>query len=173
MKQSDIVFSSILTKIGDMSVLTDDELNTIQSRFFSQEDADRLCPHGIRIFHTNNEVANYNHSILNNYDDKVNSTAVDVYIGCTNAKREANCRQKVHRLYVIDTGGLPQDIVLVKDKPYIITTNIDVVDGLANGAVGKLHHIEFNDDGAPTPIWLLFPASDKNVGQKTRKKGEL
>ena len=39
---------------------------------------------------------------------------------------------------VIDTGGLPYEITLVLNKRYLITTNIDVADGLANSAIGTL-----------------------------------
>lgn len=55
------------------------------------------------------------------------------------------------------------------DKWYIITTNLDVSDGLANGAVGKLVHIETDEAGAVTRVWLEFPDSPK-TGQKTRRK---
>lgn len=34
-------------------------------------------------------------------------------------------------------GNLPREILLVPGKPYMITANIDVMDGLVNGAVGK------------------------------------
>lgn len=41
-------------------------------------------------------------------------------------------RDKVHKKSTIDTGGLPAEIIFVENKIYIITTNIDVSDGLAN-----------------------------------------
>ncbi|GFQ78614.1 ATP-dependent DNA helicase [Trichonephila clavata] len=66
---------------------------------------------------------------------------------------------------VIDTGGLPYKVTLVLNKLYIITTNIDVSDGLANVAVGKLCHIDVSDDGTVTRVWLEFPESPK-TGQK-------
>ncbi|GFT35634.1 ATP-dependent DNA helicase [Trichonephila clavipes] len=51
----------------------------------------------------------------------------------------------------------------------ITTTNIDVSDGLANGAVGKLVHIERDDSGQVNFVWLEFSDSPK-TGQKIRKK---
>ena len=74
-------------------------------------------------------------------------------------------RQKLHKISVIDTGGLPYEIIFVIGKPYIITTNID---GLANGAVGNLIHIEQNEENQVTRIWLVFP--DKNTGMVARRK---
>lgn len=67
-------------------------------------------------------------------------------------------RDKVHKKSTID----------VEHKNYIITTNIDVSDGLANGAVGKLSHIEYASDENISRVWLLFP--DKKTGEKLRKK---
>lgn len=46
----------------------------------------------------------------------------------------------------IDTGGLPYEITFLTGKYYIITTNIDVTDGLANGAIGKLCHIGVDEN---------------------------
>lgn len=44
----------------------------------------------------------------------------------------------------------------------MITTNIDVSDGLANGAVGKLVHIDLNE-ARVTAVWLEFPM---DIGKK-------
>ena len=43
---------------------------------------------------------------------------------------------------VVELGGLPYKIPLAIDYPYMITTNIDVEDGMVNGAIGVLKHIE-------------------------------
>jgi hypothetical protein len=41
---------------------------------------------------------------------------------------------------------LPHVLNLFLDKPYMITSNIDIGDGLVNGAVGTLKYIEWDDD---------------------------
>ncbi|GFS61620.1 ATP-dependent DNA helicase [Trichonephila clavipes] len=51
----------------------------------------------------------------------------------------------------------------------MITTNIDVTDGLANGAVGKLVHVETNYEGLVKTIWLEFPDLPQ-IGKKLRRK---
>ena len=70
---------------------------------------------------------------------------------------------------VIDTGGLTYETVFVLLKSYIITTNIDVLDGLANCAVGKLVYLEYDNENKLICVWLQFPGSPK-VGQELRKK---
>lgn len=142
----------------------------IESRFFTTDEANRLCSNGIRLFLSNESVTKYNNLILNNNEDKMISLSEDVYSGCHNTEHEAFVKIKLHKMSTINTGGLPYEIVLVIDKYYILTTNIDVSDGLANGAVGKLCYVDRNELGEITKItkiWLKFP---KNVGKKLQKK---
>jgi hypothetical protein len=47
---------------------------------------------------------------------------------------------------VCELGGLPCKIPLAMGYPYIITTNIDVEDGIINGAIGILKHMELLSD---------------------------
>ncbi|GFT16098.1 ATP-dependent DNA helicase [Trichonephila clavipes] len=70
---------------------------------------------------------------------------------------------------LIDTNGLPYQTVNVKNIYYMIMTNIDVTDGLANGAVGNLVHVEINDEGLVKTIWLEFPDLPQ-IGEKLRCK---
>ena len=79
------------------------------------------------------------------------------------------CTQKLYKMSVIDTGGLPYEITFVLNKRYLITTNIDVADGLANGAIGTLVYIEYNNENKIKRVWLEFPDSPK-TGQKIRNK---
>lgn len=169
MRQSNTAFSNILTKLGNGEILDPDQLQLLEARFYSREEADRLCPHGVRLFLTNHSVSQYNMSALDGAEEKVTSEAVDIFRGCSNAQEEATFRQKLHKLSVIDTGGLPYEITFVLNKPYMITTNIDVSDGLANGALGHLVFVEKDNEGKVTRVWLDFPDSQK-TGRKIRTK---
>jgi len=60
-----------------------------------------------------------------------------------------------------ETGGLPYMLKLLVGKPYVIRTNIGIVDGLVNGAIGTLQYIE-RDTDRPNVIkclWLSFRSS--------------
>ncbi|GFV61854.1 ATP-dependent DNA helicase [Trichonephila clavipes] len=78
---------------------------------------------------------------------------------CTVEEAEARCPQ----------DGLPYQTVYVNNIYYKIITNIDVTDRLANGAVGKLIHVETNDEGLVKTIWLEFPDLPQ-IGEKIRRK---
>ncbi|GFX13840.1 ATP-dependent DNA helicase [Trichonephila clavipes] len=71
------------------------------------------------------------------------------------------------KLSTINNKGLPYEIIFVVYKPYLIIANIDVADGLANGAVDKLSYVELGDQNRVLWLWLLFPNS---VGVKARGK---
>ncbi|GFY01163.1 ATP-dependent DNA helicase [Trichonephila clavipes] len=150
MRQANQQFSSILTKIGNGERLDEIEISLIESSFHSVEEAATMFPQGIRLFNTNHAVTQYNNQILNSYTEKIISTAKDVYSGCTSKEQETFVHQKLHKMSLIDTNGLPYQTTFVVNIYYMITTNIDVSDGLANGAVGKLVHVETDNNGVVT-----------------------
>ncbi|GFX40706.1 uncharacterized protein TNCV_1218291 [Trichonephila clavipes] len=102
-------------------------------------------------------------------NERITSTAKDVCIGCASKEQETFIRQKLHKRSFIDTNGLPHQIVYVNNTYYMITPSIDVTDGLENGAVGKLVHVETNDEGLVKTIWIEFPVLPQ-IGEKLRRK---
>ncbi|GFW18100.1 ATP-dependent DNA helicase [Trichonephila clavipes] len=95
--------------------------------------------------------------------------------------KERVVREKLHQLSTIDTGRLPYETIFIVDKPYMITTNIDVADGLDNGAVGKLLHFVlddqnrvmrvcvvpiFNGDGVKARGKVIGYANAKGIGRE-------
>lgn len=146
MRQSNQLFSSIVTKIGNGEQLESHELELIQTRFCTVDEANTYCPRGIRLYNTNHAVETYNKTILDDSLEKHTSIAKDIYVERTSIEQQAFVRHKLHKMSIIDTGGLPYETIFVQGIYYMITTNINVSDGLANGAVGKLVHIERDDN---------------------------
>ncbi|GFS58994.1 ATP-dependent DNA helicase [Trichonephila clavipes] len=158
MCQANRQFSSILTKIGNSEQLDEMEIALTESHFRTVEEAESLrCPQGIRLFNTNNSVNKYNNKILHAYADRITSTAKNVCRLYFKRTRNFFVPQKQRKMLLIDTNGLPYQTVYVSIIYYIITTNIDVIDELANGAVGKLIPVETNDEELVKAIWLEFP----------------
>ncbi|KAL1440352.1 hypothetical protein MTO96_001179 [Rhipicephalus appendiculatus] len=83
-----------------------------------------------------------------------NSVAKDVMIGYKDANQEASTRSKIHKMTVAETAGLAYKVSLVPEKKYMITANIDVVDGLTNGSMCTLKHIELQEDGLLHRVWV-------------------
>ena len=65
-----------------------------------------------------------------------------------------------------DKYGLQDMLKLKVGLKYMITSNIDVPDGLFNGAVGILMQIDINKDPKESRVWLEF---DSKTGINTRK----
>ncbi|GFU20980.1 ATP-dependent DNA helicase [Trichonephila clavipes] len=112
------------------------------------KEAELRCPQDIPLFNTNNSVNNYNNKILNAYADRITQLQkMYIFIGCTSKEQETFVRQKLHKMSLIDTNGLPYQTFYVNNIYYMITTNIDATNGLPNGAVGKLIHVETTNEG--------------------------
>ncbi|KAH8020323.1 hypothetical protein HPB51_000640 [Rhipicephalus microplus] len=71
--------------------------------------------------------------------DVVCLCAYDTFRGCKTQAVVDNAGRKVITMSTAELGNLPHEIRLVVSQPYMITHNIDVVDGLVNGAVGTLN----------------------------------
>ncbi|GFU48237.1 ATP-dependent DNA helicase [Trichonephila clavipes] len=55
----------------------------------------------------------------------------------------ATARRNLHKMSVVESDGLPYSLKLAVGYPYMITMNLDVEDGLVNGAIGTLKYIEY------------------------------
>lgn len=158
MRQSDVEFSTILTKIGNGERLSVEESHLIESRFRSAEWCNENAPNAIRLFHRNEAVDKYNVQALLDQEGH-DCIASDVITGYKNASQLASARTKLHKMSVAESGCLSYLLRLVVNMPYMITTNVAVEDGLVNGAIGDLKFIEYDDDDlqqTPTRLWFKF-----------------
>ncbi|XP_065082636.1 uncharacterized protein LOC135705014 [Ochlerotatus camptorhynchus] len=170
MRQSDVEFSSILTKIGNGERLTDDEAKLVESRFRTVEWCKKHVPNAIRLYHRNTAVDMYNNEALSSQEGW-DCTAEDVITGYKDAAQLASARTKLYRMSVAETGCLPYLLRLVNGMSYMITTNVDVGDGIVNGAIGVLKYIEHTDDDlqqSASRVWFKF--ENDAVGAQLRVK---
>jgi len=155
MRQADVSFSGILTKTGDGESLTDEERGIIESTFVTREYADKHFPDAIRLFFRTADVDAYNSASISG-EDVVHHVANDTYAGCADVGKRASAIAKVHKMKANETRGMPFMLNLLAGKPYQITTSIDVLDGLVNGAIGILRYIERDEDARVKRLWLSF-----------------
>lgn len=100
----------------------------------------------IRLFHRNANVDSFN---ANTIISDVQQIAEDHITGYNTAEQLVRARTQLHKMSCVELSGLPYLINVCFDKPYMLTTNIDVNDGLVNGVIGNLKFIEY---AAPTNI---------------------
>ncbi|GFT51947.1 uncharacterized protein TNCV_1226601 [Trichonephila clavipes] len=148
-------------------------------------------PTTVRLFHHNHDVDAYNN---NAFIPEFEHVADDKMIGYNTLTEVVTARRNLHKMSVVESGGLPYSLKLAVGYPYMITMNLDVEDGLVNGAIGTLKYIEYltedeqvtvygttKVDVEPQPststrirkrvrLWLEFP--NPSMGQLCRVKAK-
>ena len=81
MRQSDEVFSAILTKIGNGDKLSREECAVVEGRFRTEAAARKENPDAVRLFATNGEVERYNRKVAEDMDASV--ITADAYVTAT------------------------------------------------------------------------------------------
>ncbi|GFT09265.1 hypothetical protein TNCV_5061581 [Trichonephila clavipes] len=179
MRQSDSTFSGILTKIGNGERLGTEQIALIESHFRSRA----WCNYDVDAYNNNAFIPDFE------------NIANDKMIGYNTLTEVATARRNLHKMSVVESGGLPYSLKLAVGYPYMITMNLDVEDGLVNGAIGTLKYIEYLTEDEqvtiygttevavePQPststrirkrvrLWLEFP--NPSMGQLCRVKAKL
>ncbi|XP_077506060.1 uncharacterized protein LOC144115492 [Amblyomma americanum] len=155
-RQSDVVFSNLLTKIGDGAVLEDFEVELQESRFVDAEEAGSRSE-AVRLYYSNADVDAYNDKIAKRSQDKVDHPTRDFITGYRSQDEKDAAARALETSGRVETGNLPATIALCAEKPYMLLKNIDITDGLVNGMVGKLKLIEYDAQGEPCRVWLRCP----------------
>lgn len=127
-------------------------------------------PNAIRLFHRNVDVDQYNNEVLRGTDG-LDCLAEDAFSGYRSDEQLASARNKLHKMSVVEAGGLPYLLRLTVGMPYMITTNVEVDDGIVNGAIGELMYVESNEDDPQhqtTRLWLKF--ENEAIGAMLRIK---
>lgn len=129
----------MLTKIGDGKALDSAEQALIETRIRDEHWCLQHVPEAVRLFQHNFQVDSYNRT----FETPWHSVAYDDYIGCRSVEQLSSARNRVHRMKGSETVHMLYDLPLAMNEPYMITVNINVSDGIVNGAIGILRHIDF------------------------------
>ncbi|XP_052119744.1 uncharacterized protein LOC127748812 [Frankliniella occidentalis] len=189
-------FAEILAKIGDAEVpLTAEEREMVESRFVDENNlvVPNDCP---RLYHRNDDKDAYNlrellkapnHQIIRlTARDRVQQTRG--LLGPSRRQRHTSVETILDRARALPTRSaqnLPYLLLAVAGRPYKLTVNIDVQDGLVNGAVGVLVWVQAGllsqrsrTPGVTEPelavqtLWLRF-SGDVGAGRSRNKHSEL
>lgn len=99
-------------------------------------------------------------------DVKVDSQAIDKVRGNPSATSNAQALYTLAELPTKSTYGLPRTVNLQIGIRYMVTTNLDVADGLFNGACGIMKYIELSSNNSTQCVWLKF--DDHSIGAAAR-----
>jgi hypothetical protein len=127
----------------------------------------------IHFFSTNKAVDKYNEMKINEGEPPVKCMAKHkIDFGSKIDENDKDeFRKKLIEYYKTlngrdDFNGLKMELLLKDGMRYMVTTNIDVPDGLFNGANGTLHTIEYDINNNPSTVWINFGSSE--MGRKAR-----
>lgn len=94
--------------------------------------------------------------------------ANDTIRGKATTAFKQNLLDSVKKAPTKETQGLPYKLPLSVGIKYMMTINVDVEDGLVNGAVGVLKDYEQNKKGNTYRLWVAFP--DDTIRLKHRRE---
>jgi len=133
-QKDDREFAELLNRLRTLqnTELSNEDLATLQSRIIKPDDPNYpvSAPH---LFTTNKLVDSFNNELFNKSPkEKVNIPCFDT------ANRKGKACKNISK-----TGGLLSHLPIVVDMIYEVTVNLDVADGLVNGASCRVKRIEY------------------------------
>ena len=155
-QKGDQHFANLLMRVRTAQCNRDD-LATLQSRIISR--ADNEYPYeALHVFKTKNEVDNHNRNCLLKLKSpvfviKAIDKKKDVHTGLIDV---------IISTKPCDTGGLREIVSVAVGARVMITVNVDVTDGLANGVCGTVVGIDHSGDVVNT-VFVLFDSSRVGV----------
>ena len=161
MRQSDRQFADMLNRVRTATP-TEEDLAVLASRILP-DDASHP-EEALHVFATNAMTDQYNNTrLLSLPEPHYPLAAID-------SKTDNNTGQVTVTMPTksSETGGLKELLVLAVGARVMLTTNLDVADGLVNGARGEVVDFQFDKDGAVQTVFVKF--DNPNVGTKTAAK---
>ena len=135
--------------------MTDSDIALITSLVFPN--SANVPSTSIRLYVLNKYVDQYNDERLNRSTEQETVTlAEDNVIGKISDSRKTYALNSFQNKRTSDTGGLPSKLRLKLHIKYMITSNIDVEDGLVNGACGVLKFLTLSSSNTAELLWLDF-----------------
>jgi len=167
MRQKDsVAFAQLLNRLRE-GQHTDDDIHMLRTRVISHDSPNYpFCAQ--HLFRTNALVETHNmHVYQTSTSDKYSIKAVDTVVGAVSD----SVISRVLGMIPSDprkTMKLPSQLDLVIGGWYELTINVDVTDGLANGAGGivKSVHLTGDNNYASGIVWMQF--DDIKIGSQTR-----
>ncbi|XP_026475405.1 uncharacterized protein LOC113380264 [Ctenocephalides felis] len=162
-QRDDLLFINALNNLAN-DTLTNEDLALIKEREVKPDD---VPEYAIRLYGTNKNVSMYNEmKIESNTNELIVSEAENSFYN-NSAERLKKSLHKLLRTRAGDDFRLENKINFKISIKYMINYNIDIEDGLVNGACGILRLVTFNGHtNKPEIVWLDFQM--RRVGKKAR-----
>ncbi|KAG5672958.1 hypothetical protein PVAND_003045 [Polypedilum vanderplanki] len=168
-QKDDHRFAQALTQVA-VGRMTPEDIALFTSRSYPDENSLPLEARTIlRLIAHNKDVDEFNtqraRQLVNGGAQKYTFNAIDSFIGTYTQSQKNKARHELESLDKKLTQNLPRQIDLVIGLRYMVSTNIDVSDGLFNGASGFLRFVEISNRKI-NAVYIEF--DDETIGARAR-----
>lgn len=174
-QREDTAFAEALNRLA-IGCSTEKDMTMFNSRVYTEASLPEEGKQAVRLAWTNQEVEKYN--TLRVQQLKTHATkstihrAIDVLPNNITNQEKAQMIQNLKGKPAAETQGLPEKLLLQTGVHYMVTSNIDVEDGLFNGAIGVLKkYVTHPTRNTVVKVFLDFesPTIGKNARSKHRQ----
>ena len=170
MRQKDnLDFAHLLNRLR-LNEMTEEDKEKLQTRIVDR-DSDDYPKDALHLFAENKFVNEHNNKVLNKMSGE--KTVIPSHDSVVSANIPAKeCQNLINKLSddYTKTGRLMKSLTLVVGMIVAHTANVDVEDGLTNGATGVVKYIDYRmeETNRPSIVWVLF--DDPRIGRTAREK---
>ncbi|KAG5674792.1 hypothetical protein PVAND_004740 [Polypedilum vanderplanki] len=168
-QRDDLRFAEALSRLA-LGQTTPEDNAMFATRSFADENSLPIEARTIlRLMAHNKDVDEFNElrarQLINGGARHYTFKAIDKFVGNYTTTQKNRARHLLETLIPKDTQGLHSELKLVIGLRYMVCTNIDVSDGIFNGASGFLRFVEIQNRSI-TAVYMEF--DDEKTGAKAR-----
>ena len=161
---SDPEWAALLARIR-VGQQTDADIQTLQRMAFKKSDKRKPPEGAVHLFATRQQVAKRNNEYIEDFAARMNleiyeSPAVDISLSSG-----APLPPEKAWLESEDTGGLEMLLRLAVGAEVMLRKNLDVPDGLVNGARGVVQYIDIHPGGEIDKVWSASKGASAASGK--------
>ncbi|KAG5666197.1 hypothetical protein PVAND_017659 [Polypedilum vanderplanki] len=164
-QRDDLRFAEALNRLS-IGATTPDDNRLFESRCFTEATLPEAAKRCVRLMKDNAPADAFNlkriRELAQTSSMRIVHRAEDRFSGHITERKKNQAQRELANLKRKDSQNLVLDLELVIGVKYMIATNIDVTDGLFNGATGVLKFIEIINN---RPQALYLEMDDKTIGR--------
>ena len=169
-QKDDKEFARLLNRLREVNHSENDISNLKQRLLNVRPEQDNYPMNMTHLFTTNASVDAHNNALYTLSEaEKAQIKAVDIIVGDISDDLKKQMKNKIPD-DPTKTMGLYSLVSVSTAAKYDLTTNIDVTDGLTNGAECVIKNIDYRVENSTRPsiIWVSFPHPD--IGRNLRRE---
>lgn len=169
-QKDDKEFAELLNRLREGNH-TQNDIEVLKERILKIRPGQENYPINMtHLFSTNAQVNNHNNTIYQaSHTDKAQIKCIDIVVGDMSDALKKKMKEKIPD-DPSKTMGLYTVVLIAVGAKYDLTANVNVTDGMTNGAECMVEKIDYRvtNSNRPSIIWVSFPQT--NIGKSHRKE---